>query len=100
MEQAKVTAGRPNSTSDVIPMSCYGVKSRAPPAADDPDVLQQTKLHARQMVTNNPEDPVFYSTCFVRVRHLSRSSPFPRHVFVLMRLRSFGSQVCSSIPLS
>jgi len=26
----------------------------------------QTKQHPRQMVTDNPEDPIFYSTCLVR----------------------------------
>ena len=49
---AKVTVGRPRSTDAAMPMSCYGVKSRAPPAADDPDVLIQTKLHPMQMVTH------------------------------------------------
>ena len=48
------------------PMACYGVQLRPPPAANDPNVLIEAKKHAMQLVVDNPEDPIFYSTCFVR----------------------------------
>ena len=47
-------------------MACYGVEQRAPPTADDPDLLLKTKQHPMIIVINNPLDPIYYSTCYVR----------------------------------
>ena len=57
----------PNATDDTMPMVCYGLASRPVPEPDDPDLLAGTKLHPKQIVKDNPEDPIFWSTCLERV---------------------------------
>ena len=56
----------PSATDSMMPMTCYGVQARELPAADDPNVLAETKKHPMQIVVDNPEDPIFYSSCLVR----------------------------------
>lgn len=55
------------STNPALKTVCYGVKPRKPPAADDPDLLSAAKLHPKTIVDDNPEDPIFWSTCYDRV---------------------------------
>lgn len=55
------------STNPLLNMSCYGVEPRPVPAADDPDLLSGAKLHPKLIVDDNPQDPVFWSTCYDRV---------------------------------
>ena len=59
--------GVPSATNPAIPMVCYGLEARPVPAPDDPDLLAGAKLHPRQIVVDNPEDPVFWSTCYERL---------------------------------
>ena len=47
-------------------MVCYGVEMKPPPKAADPDVLIETKKHAMTFALDNPEDPIYYSTCYIR----------------------------------
>ena len=56
----------PSRTAPAKQMACYGVQARQVPSADDPNVLTSTKLHPYLVEPNNPEDPIFHSTCFVR----------------------------------
>lgn len=56
----------PSRTEPAKQMACYGLQARQVPSADDPDVLANTKLHPYLVEPNNPEDPIFYSTCYVR----------------------------------
>ena len=58
--------GVPLRTDAGKQMTCYGLEARQPPEATDPDVLAEAKNHPYQTVTSNPEDPIFYSTCYVR----------------------------------
>ena len=55
------------STNPKLQTVCYGVKPRAPPAADAPDLLAAAKIHPKTIVDNNPEDPIWWSTCYDRV---------------------------------
>ena len=57
----------PLATDPAIPMVCYGLVARPVPAVDDPNLLAGAKLHPRQIVVDNPEDPVFWSTCYERL---------------------------------
>ena len=56
-----------DSTDSALPMVCYGLVARPVPAPDDPDLLAGTKLHPKQIVSDNPEDPIFWSTCYDRI---------------------------------
>lgn len=56
-----------NSTNPFMQMSCYGVKPRPLPDPNSADLLAAAKLHPKTIVTNNPEDPIFWSTCYSRV---------------------------------
>jgi hypothetical protein len=56
-----------NSTNPYMQMACYGVQPRAPPDADAVDLLAAAKLHPKTIVNDNPEDPIFWSTCYDRV---------------------------------
>ena len=56
------------STDSKLPTVCYGVQRRAVPAADSPDLLAGTKEHPKIVIDNNPEDPIFWSTCYERVK--------------------------------
>eukprot|EP00039_Didymoeca_costata_P029030 m.22963 g.22963 ORF g.22963 m.22963 type:complete len:1851 (-) comp7454_c0_seq1:181-5733(-) len=55
------------STNPRRNMLCYGVVPRPVPAANDPDLLAGAKLHPKTIVNDNPEDPIFWSTCYDRV---------------------------------
>eukprot|EP00040_Diaphanoeca_grandis_P019407 m.102462 g.102462 ORF g.102462 m.102462 type:complete len:1975 (-) comp27410_c1_seq4:129-6053(-) len=55
------------STNPAQTMVCYAMVPRPVPAADDADLLAGAKLHPKTIVTDNPEDPVFWSTCYDRV---------------------------------
>jgi hypothetical protein len=55
------------STNPQLQTVCYGVVPRPVPAADSPDLLAGAKLHPKTIVDNNPEDPIFWSTCYDRV---------------------------------
>merc|ERR1719506_324567 len=46
----------------------YGVVPRPLPAANAPDLLAEAKLHPKTIVHDNPKDPVFWSTCYDRVK--------------------------------
>jgi hypothetical protein len=59
-------AGIPSRTESRKPMACYGLMARDPPTADDPNLLADAKNPPKQVVSDNPMDPVFYSTCLVR----------------------------------
>ena len=56
----------PSRTAPAKQMACYGLQARQVPSADDPDVLANTKRHPYLVEPNNPEDPIFYSTCYIR----------------------------------
>ena len=56
----------PSASDAKMPMTCYGLQAREVPAANDPNVLAETKKHPMQIVTDNPEDPIYYSSCLVR----------------------------------
>ena len=56
------------STNPDLQMSCYTVEPRSPPDADANDLLAATKLHPKTIVSNNPSDPIFWSTCYDRVK--------------------------------
>lgn len=56
----------PSSKDPDMPMACYGVQQRSPPEANDPNILLKTKNHPMLIVVNNPLDPIYYSTCYVR----------------------------------
>ena len=56
------------ATDPALPTVCYGVQRRAVPAADDPNLLSGTKEHPKIVVDDNPEDPIFWSTCYDRVK--------------------------------
>jgi hypothetical protein len=58
-----------NATDPLVPTVCYGVKPRPVPAADDPNLLAGAKLHPKVIVADNPEDPIFWSTCYDRIIH-------------------------------
>ena len=45
------------------------------PAPDAPDLLSATKKFPKTVVDDNPEDPIFWSTCYDRVSPLPYS-PF------------------------
>jgi hypothetical protein len=55
------------STNPALKTVCYGVLPRKVPAANDPDLLANAKLHPKTIVDDNPEDPIFWSTCYDRV---------------------------------
>ena len=55
------------STNPKLQTVCYGVRPRPPPAADASDLLSAAKIHPKTIVDNNPEDPIFWSTCYDRV---------------------------------
>eukprot|EP00040_Diaphanoeca_grandis_P026972 m.152243 g.152243 ORF g.152243 m.152243 type:complete len:1731 (-) comp30797_c0_seq1:210-5402(-) len=55
------------STNPALKTVCYGVVPRPVPAANDPDLLAGAKLHPKTIVNDNPEDPIFWSTCYDRV---------------------------------
>ena len=55
------------STNPALPTVCYGVLPRKVPAANDPDLLANAKLHPKTIVNDNPEDPIFWSSCYDRV---------------------------------
>ena len=55
------------STDPALTTVCYGVVPRPVPAADDPNLLSATKAHPKSIVDNNPQDPIFWSTCYDRV---------------------------------
>lgn len=55
------------STNPKLQTVCYGLKPRPPPAANDPDLLAAAKIHPKTIVKDNPEDPIFWSTCYDRV---------------------------------
>ena len=57
----------PAGTDPGLPLVCYGIVPRPVPAPDDPDLLAGTKLHPKIIVDDNPEDPIFWSTCYDRV---------------------------------
>ena len=63
---ADAAAPAPAQTEPRKPMVCYGVQMKDAPAADDPNILADTKQHAFKVVVDNPEDPVFFSTCYTR----------------------------------
>ena len=65
-EYARQGTAPPSAQSATKPMACYGLEARAPPAANAADLLVQTKKHPMQVVVDNPEDPIFYSTCLVQ----------------------------------
>ena len=55
------------STDPALTTVCYGVVPRPVPAADDPNLLAATKAHPKSIVDDNPEDPIYWSTCYDRV---------------------------------
>lgn len=62
-----VTGGT-EPTNPTLPTVCYGVQPRSVPSADNPNLLSETKQHPKQIVADNPEDPIFWSTCYERVQ--------------------------------
>ena len=56
------------STDPELPTVCYSVVMPLPPAPDAPDLLAAAKKFPKTVVDDNPEDPIFWSTCYERVK--------------------------------
>jgi hypothetical protein len=51
----------------MLPTVCYSVVMPQVVAPDAPDLLSATKIFPKTVVDDDPEDPIFWSTCFERV---------------------------------
>ena len=55
------------ATNPLLPTVCYAVVMPKLPSIDAPDLLSATKKFPKTVVDDNPEDPIFWSTCYERV---------------------------------